>query len=182
MFPADAQLDIAAHTSAAFSPHLHQRTDPVHIDRDKRINRIDLRIGIGMHESASIITADAKRCLRQIIRTEREKLCLFGQTIGANRGARQFNHGADKIIDADTRLASNRNRLLINHRLADFQLFCRCGKRDHHFGDRRFCPALCHIACSLEDCTRLHAADFRICDRQPAATMAQHGIRFRQFQ
>ena len=70
MLAADAKLDIAAGLAAALCPHAHQRPDTLDINRNKRVNRIDFRIRIGMDEGTRIIAADAKRGLRQIIGAE----------------------------------------------------------------------------------------------------------------
>ena len=70
MLAADAELEVCPRRAPTIDTHLHQGADTVPINRNKRVGRIDLGIGIGMHEGARIITADAKRCLRQVVRTK----------------------------------------------------------------------------------------------------------------
>ena len=78
MFTADTKLDIGAGFAATLNPHFNQTADPFKVNRHKRINRINLFISIIMQERSGIVTADAKRGLRQIIRPK-------GKEFGLNR-------------------------------------------------------------------------------------------------
>ena len=73
MFTTNAKLDIRSGFAATLYTHFNQRANAFRVNRYKRINRINILFGIIMQEGSCIITADAKRCLGQVIRAKREE-------------------------------------------------------------------------------------------------------------
>ena len=54
---------------------------------------------IRRQEVVDVVARDAERGLRQVVGAEAEELGFFGDLIGGEGGARQFDHGADHVVD-----------------------------------------------------------------------------------
>ena len=134
-----------------------------------------------VQKGTSIITTDPQRGLCQIICAEGEKLSLGSEIIRADRGPRQFHHGTDQIVDLLSRRSHDRCGLLINHSLAQCNLFSSRRQWHHDFRNRGRTLGSNGTGC-LKNGARLHPAYFRIGNGKPASTMAKHRIGFCQFQ
>ena len=87
---ADAQMNVGACLTAKLDSRFNQFADALLIEVCKRIGFIDLVLVIVVKELAGVVTAEAKRHLRQVVRAEAEEFGLLGDLIGSQRGARDL--------------------------------------------------------------------------------------------
>src|ERR1035441_1341783 len=101
-------------------------------------------------------------------------LVLFSAYAGV--GARDFDHGADHVLQvlqaglAEHFLGNGDHDLLLILEFLD-----AADQRDHDFGDHLH-ALLGHLHDGFEDGARLHFGDLGIGDAETAAAMAQHGV------
>ena len=75
----------------------------------------------GHHPTLDVVAAEAERHLREVVGAEAEEVGLLGDLVGAQRGARCFDHGADGDVG------------LVLHalqRLVDLDLHPTAGQRE----------------------------------------------------
>src|SRR5579885_996335 len=104
---ANAELQLLTRLAAALGGDAHQLADAVAIDRHKRVGRQDALCRVGTQEAPRVVAADAKGGLRQVVGAERKELRRFGDLIGFERRTRQFDHGADLIMELASGLLRN---------------------------------------------------------------------------
>src|SRR5205823_10325526 len=80
---------------------------------------------------ACIIPRKAEGGLRQVIRSEGEKLCRLGNLIGNHSRARQLDHRAGEILDLYTGLSKYFLGDAVDDRLLLLQLLRQSDKGDH---------------------------------------------------
>ncbi len=111
----------------------------------------------------------------EIVGAEGKEFRFPGDLARDQRGARQFDHGADKIFDGMSFFFEDFFRHPVNDRCL-VRHFIQCGcKRDHHFGmdlDAVFGDGNCRF----EDGARLHLGNLGIGNSEPATAMSEHGI------
>ena len=179
MFTADTQMDIRASSTAMFSSPADQLADPIHIDVSERIAFIDVLVIVILEELASIISGEAEGHLGQIVCSEGEELSGLSKFAGIDSAARNFDHRADVIVHLD--LGSS-DRLISS--LADdvsyiIKFFLLADQRNHDFRLQVPCAMLLVDGNgSVDDCSCLHDADFRISDIQTASAVAHHRVEF----
>ena len=54
---------------------------------------------VGGEELAGVVARQAERRLGQVVGAEGEELGVLGDLVGAQRGARQLDHGADQVLE-----------------------------------------------------------------------------------
>ena len=182
MLAANAEFDIRAGFAATFRANRHQSADAFNINRNERIDRVDISLRVIAQELARVIAADPQRGLRHIIGAEREKLSFFGDLIRHQRCPRQFDHRSHHIGEGDAGFSLDGFSGVINDFAADFDLASRGGKRHHNLRHDRIRAFFLHHSGGFKNRPRLHRADFRIGDRQTTPAMPKHGIVFRQFE
>ena len=79
----------------------HQFPDAVDVERDERILVDDAFLTIDLEKRRCIVARNAECGLGQVVGAEGEELRSLGDDMGADRGARQFDHRAGEIIDGD---------------------------------------------------------------------------------
>ena len=130
---ADADLQLRAHLAAALDADAHQFTDALLVDRHERIGRQDPARGINAEEARGVVARNAERRLRQIVSAEREELRRLGDLAGHQTGARQFDHGADVVIELGAGFLVTALRHGVDARLDQIELGAGGDQRHHHF-------------------------------------------------
>ena len=176
MLAANAELDAGPGRPAPVGRDFDQLADALDIEADKRVARENALVDILGQEPSGIVARDAERGLGQVIGAEAEKLAMFGDLAGHQRGARQLDHGADEIFDLAALFGEHFFRHAVDDILHQLQFACRRDQRDHHFGDRCLAALFRHFAGRLENRAGLHFVNFGIGDAKTAAAMAEHRV------
>ena len=116
MFPANAELDAVTLPPPAFGGHFDQLAHAVDVEADEGVAGEDTLVDIGREEARGIVAADAQRRLRQVVGAEAEEFRLLRDLARHQRGAGQFDHGADQIFDPAARLSEHFFRHPIDQR------------------------------------------------------------------
>ena len=177
MLAADAHVHIGTDRAAQAHRHLHEFANAGAVKPRKRIVLKDAGIVIRIEEFACVVTAEAKRHLRQIVRAEAEELCLFGDLVGRERGTRDLDHGADLIAQLDAGGGNLGVRGLHDEVLDVLELLGLAHKRDHdlwHNVPVRMAPL--DVDRSADDGAGLHLRNFGIRNCKAAAAMAHHRV------
>ena len=82
MFTTDPALELRAGFAAARDAHLYQLTNAGCVETLERIGLEQLVAQVIRQERIDVITAVAKRHLRQVIRTKTEEIRVFGNIVG----------------------------------------------------------------------------------------------------
>ena len=181
MLAADTHLDARTRCPTALGSDADQVADAVLVEADKGIGLEDALVHIGLQEPAGVVAADAEGGLGQVVGAEAEELGVFGQVGGAQCGAGQFDHGADKVFDPVAGLGKDGLGGAVGQFAQIFHLQPEGDQRVHDLGDGGLGRGLFHLQRRLEDGADLHLIDFRIGDAQPATPVAEHGIGLVQF-
>ena len=162
---ADAAMQGRVDTLAQLHSHLHQSANALLIQLRERIVLVDLGVIVGIQELTSVVTAEAKGHLGQVVGAEAEEVNLFRDLVRRQSSTRDLDHGAHFVfqIDAgrrDLRISGSGDNIF-----HEFQLFDLANQRDHDFGDNvpigvRFF----HIDRRTDNRLGLHFRDFRIGD------------------
>ena len=121
--------------------------------------------------------AKAEGGLRQVVGAEAEELGVLGDLAGAQRGARQLDHGADEVgrLDAGRRLPPRRRR----GRPAPSACRARSSVATSGImisGSAASPVSFVDRGRGLEDRAHLHLVDLGIGDAEAAAAMAEHRV------
>ena len=155
--------------------------DPIDIEADERIARIDPLLHIWSQEPRRIVPRNAKSSLRQIIGPKREECCLLGNFASHQCRTGQLDHCADQIIERAALFGKDLKRNPVNQRLEDLQLALGRNQRDHHFGNWRVSGSGSHIAGRLENRPCLHLVNLGKCNPEAATAVTEHRIELMQF-
>src|SRR2546426_6823681 len=102
---------------------------------------------------------------------------MGGNAVGSQRGARQFNHCADAILDRHSLFTHHLTGHLVDYQSLLTQFLTKRNQWDHDLKLDLFLLAL-HQAGGLKNSPALHACDFRKEQTQTAAAKSQHGVGF----
>src|SRR5579871_7037318 len=97
MLAADAEFEFCARLASTLRRDLDQFADTVSVERDEGIARDHTLRQILVQEHAGIVARQTERGLREIIRAERKELRSLSNLAGAQRRARQLDHGPDHV-------------------------------------------------------------------------------------
>ena len=168
--------------AAALGGDAHHLADPVGVERHERVVLENAGLLIGADEARRVVARDAVGGLRQIVGAEAEELGALGDLAGEQRGARQFDHRADRDTATVTPAFS-------------IDLAGRPGRPSPSGCRIRAGVAISGIMISgstaspvsfitataaSKIATRLHLVDLGIGDAEPAAAMAEHRVGFVQ--
>ncbi len=181
MLAADAELELASRRPAALGGKPDQFADAVAVERHERIGRDDALRLVDAEKARRVVAADAVGGLRQIVGAEREELGRLRDLAGHERGARQFDHGADLIFDLGPGLLADRRRHGVDARLDDVELGLGGDERHHDLRHHGRAGRAAGFDRGLEDGARLHLGDLRIGDGEPTAAEAEHRVELVQF-
>src|SRR5437868_308819 len=84
--------------AAALAGNVDQLAHALDVERREGIVLQDAALLILLQERRRIVTAEAKRGLREVVGAEAEELRRLGDFAGAQGGTRQLDHGADEIV------------------------------------------------------------------------------------
>ena len=101
MFATDAALEVGASATATLDTHLHQLADTFLVEVVERVGGDNLLVDIGLHDGVDVVAAETEGHLGQVVGTEAEELGHFGNLVGNQRYARNFNHGAELVVELD---------------------------------------------------------------------------------
>src|ERR1019366_5224851 len=167
--------------AAALDGDLHQLADAFLVEDGEGIVGKDLAILVVLLELRIVVAREAHTGLGQIVGSEAEELGFLGDVAGGERGARDFDHGADHVLEvfhaglAEDFFGHGDHNLLLVVEFLD-----AADQRDHDFGDDLH-ALLGHLDGSFEDGARLHFGDLGIGDAETAAAVAQHGVELMEF-
>src|ERR1039457_1744215 len=173
---ADADFQVRIRLAAALDGNLHQLANTFLVEDGERIVGENLLILVLLLELRIVVAREAHGGLGQIVGAEAEELRFLGDVAGSQRGARDFDHGADHVPQvlqaglAEHFLGNGDHDLLLIIELLD-----AADQRDHDFGNHLH-ALLGHLHDGFEDGARLHFRDLGIGDAETAAAMAQHGV------
>src|SRR5205823_6386574 len=172
VFAADTDFKVTPRGPPSLDGQPHEATNPLLVDRLKWIGRQDLRLDVVPQELAfGIIARVTVRRLGEIVRAETEELGFFGQLIGDQARPRQFDHGANLVVDLNASLCEHLVDCLFERVVLDLHLLARADQRNHDFGDRVL-AFLLEPDRGADDGARLHLHDLRKHDAEAAAAHA----------
>src|SRR5262249_16543658 len=119
---ADADLELRPRRAPTLDPDPDELGDALAVDGDERIGCKNSARHIGAEKARRVVATDAEGGLGQIIGAEREELRACGDLAGAQRRARQLDHGADLIVEPRSRLARDRLGHGVDARLDQIEL------------------------------------------------------------
>ena len=93
MLPANAELEITILPSTARARSFNEFAYPSNIKAGKGVTLEQALLHIAVHEAHRVVAADAEGGLSQIVGTEGEEIGGLRDITGAERRARQFDHG-----------------------------------------------------------------------------------------
>src|ERR1035437_4707464 len=178
---ADADFQVRVGLAAAIDRHLHQLADTFLVEDGEGIVGEDLAILVVLLELRIVVAREAHGGLGQVVGAEAEELGFLGDVAGGERGARNFDHGADHVLEfrhagLAERFLGNRDHDL----LLILEFLDAADQRDHDFGDHLH-ALLEDLYDRFEDGARLHFGDLGIGDAETAAAVAQHGVELVEF-
>src|SRR4029077_11134817 len=176
VFAANAELELLPHFAAALGGNADQFADAVAIERYERIARQNAFGRVNAQKACRIVAADAECGLREIVGAKREELRRLGDFVSFQRGARQFDHGADLIFELDAGLGGDLFRRRVDAFFDQIELSLAGDQRHHDFRRYRFAGFAAGLRRRLENGARLHFRDFRVGYRQPTTAKAEHRI------
>src|ERR1035437_2845398 len=178
---ADADFQVRVGLAAAIDRHLHQLADTFLVEDGEGIVGEDLAILVVLLELRIVVAREAHGGLGQVVGAEAEELGFLGDVAGGERGARNFDHGADHVLEfrhaglAEHFLGNRHHYLLLILEFLD-----AADQRDHDFGDHLH-ALLEDLYDRFEDGARLHFGDLGIGDAETAAAVPQHGVELVEF-
>src|SRR5512143_290145 len=167
---ADADLKVRSGTTSPGHAHLHELPHTLLIQGLEGVLFKDIVFGIVTDELARVVTAETEGCLREVIRSEREELRLFGDLIGNERSARQLDHGADHVIYLHTLFLHDLFGCFFDEVFLVLKLFFPAHDRHHNLG-HDLLALLRKLAGGFNDGPGLHACDLGVDDAKAAATV-----------
>src|SRR5207253_7957145 len=88
---ADAELDSFLGASAPLDRDPHQVADAALVERLERVPIEHAVIEVARQElPLGVVTGEAERRLREVVRAEREEIGVLGDLVGADAGAREL--------------------------------------------------------------------------------------------
>ena len=78
---------------------LHELADAGCVERGERVLLEDLVLDVGHEEVAHVVAADAERGLGEVVGAEAEELGGLRDFVSGERAARDFDHGADEVVE-----------------------------------------------------------------------------------
>ena len=175
MLAADPDLETRPCTPAFVDADPHQLADAALVDHRERIRGKDAALDVLRQELRRVVARETEAHLRQVVRAEREEVGLGRDLVGGERGARDLDHGADRVrhFDAGAREDVAAERIGLRPQRA--QLVHVADERNHDLGDD---PHLfsCDLTGRLHDRAHLHEIDLGIDDPEAAAAEPEHRI------
>ncbi len=141
MLAADTDLQRGTRLPSPLRRHLHQLSDPFAIQYRKRILLDDSIRQIRRQNLVHVVTREAPRRLRQIVRAERKEFSLLRDLIGDQSRTRQLDHRAHQVFHFLTLLCKHFLRHAVHNRRLVRHFVHRRHQRDHHLG-KHFDPRL----------------------------------------
>ena len=175
MLAADAHMEAGPRLASLGRAHLYQLTNALLIECGEGILLEDARLQISRQEVVDVIAADAEGGLRQVVGSEAEELSLFGDLIGGQGRARQFDHGAHLVINGFTLLLEDFRGHAADDRRLVAHFFNGADERNHDFRMRIAALALDGDS-GLKEGAHLHLGDLGEGDAEAAATQSEHGV------
>ena len=184
---AHAEFQLSIRLASTLCGNLHQLPDAVLVDGVERIPLQQSELEITRHHTTfHVVTTQAERHLREIVRAEAEEVRVFRKMVGTQRGPRRFDHGSNGDMGSLGTLAcrgvSRKVGELAQHTFDPASRQCQLvggdGEGNHHFHDRLESLAGNLFGC-LHQCPHLHCVQPRLHDPEPHTAGTQHGVDFR---
>ena len=150
MFAADAELDLGPGRPAALRAQRDKLPDALDVEADERIARENALLHVNAQETARIVARQTQRRLGEIVGAKAEEHRFFRDVASHQRGARQFDHGADEIVERIALLGKDLIGNLVHQLAQDRQFAPRRDQRDHDLGHDRLTVQGGDIAGRLE--------------------------------
>ena len=115
MLTANTNLQLFIGRTALLEAHANQLADSLDIQRHERILGQNALIRVELQKFSGVIAREAHRHLRQIVGPEREELSNPGNFVSRHRGAGNFNHGPDQVIDLGFVPVHDLDRYAVDH-------------------------------------------------------------------
>ena len=186
VFAADAEFQVGVGLAAVLCGHADELADAVAVERLEGVDGKDFHLAfdawllqaIDVFEQElafGVVAAEAKGGLGQVVGAEAEEVGDGRDLAGGQGGTRQFDHGAELVLDGGTGLGGDLfgdGLKLATHFL---QLVDMADEGDHDLG-MELLALLCQFAGGFEDGACLHDVDFGEEQAQAAAAQAEHGV------
>src|ERR1019366_5593219 len=176
---ADPDFEIFAGSAAQLGRHLDELADAFLIEHRERVGLKDFGGFVVFLEPRIVVAGETHGGLREVVGAEGEELGLFGDLIGGEGGAGDFDHRPDHVVNLFTGFGED----FIGHANHDgflvVELFDAADERNHDFG-QNLNTLLRYLNGGFEDGAGLHLGDLRVSDAETAAAMAEHGVEFVQ--
>jgi hypothetical protein len=99
VFATDAQLYVGTGLATFGYGDFHELAHAGLVDGGERVLFDDFQFLVGAEEGAGIVAAHAESSLGQVIGAKAEEFGGVGNFVGREGAARNFNHGADEIVE-----------------------------------------------------------------------------------
>src|SRR5437870_8590485 len=131
---ADAELELGLRAAAALDRDPHQVADAADVERLERVLLEHAVLEIRREElPLGVVTREAKRRLREIVRPEGEEIGLLGDLVRADACARELDHRPAQVVDVRRLLVRDANGELAQPP----QLLLEPDERMHDLDERR---------------------------------------------
>ena len=176
MFAADAAVQHRVFLTAFLYGHLHQLADAGLVQFAEGIKLINFLVVIAFQEFARIVPGEAKGHLGQVVGAKAEEVGFLRHVIRCQRGSRDFDHGADLVIQEVALFFHNLFRGFHDDILYEQQFFAFPGQRYHDLGNDIVIHFFLNSNGRFDHGAGLHTGNFRINDAEAAAAQAHHGV------
>ena len=177
VLPADADVQLAVVGAAIVDSHAHQLAHAGLIQLGEGIVLEDLGIVVRAEELACVVAGEAEGHLGQVVGAEAEEVCVLGDLVRGQAGARDLDHGADLILHRNASGGDFGVGGLDHHVLDVLELLDLANQRDHDLRHDLPVGMLLHgVDGGADHSLGLHRGDLRIGDGQAAAAVAHHRV------
>src|SRR5688572_2394738 len=177
VFTADTDFQSRFRLAATLGTHADKLSDAVRVEHLERIVADDFSFDVSRQKAARVVAAQAKRGLREIVSAKREEVGVRRDAIGHERGARQFDHRADLVVDGHSVFAHHLTRDFFDQLALLPQLFAD-GHERHHDLEFNLAAFALHLARCFEDRATLHSGNFGKHKPEAATAEPEHRIGF----
>src|SRR5690606_22154282 len=101
MLATNAELEVLSCFPPSHTGGLHERSNAGLVERREGILREDFVLQIVRKERANVIAGEPKGHLRQVVGPKAEELGVLGDFVCGEGGARNLDHGSDKVVKLD---------------------------------------------------------------------------------
>ena len=125
MFTTDTKFNLRTTFATFFNSNLHQLANTSDINRRKGVCFEDSLVGVLVKKRTHVISAHAKSCLSEVIRTKRKEFSGLSYFISCECSTWDFDHGTNEILDLLSRFFLHLFRCFVDDSYLVVKLFLK---------------------------------------------------------